>query len=111
MTPDFTQRAHNCPQDSLPKSVNQSHNRQELVECLCELFVEIDINGDGFLQWEEFTGFIIDNGMIERDTTLADRVKPYYRVPSRPLCGSRSRPPDSSIGSTSLDIKLSLIEK
>ena len=51
----------------------------EVVECLCELFVEVDLNGDGRMQWEEFTAFIIDNGMVERDGA-ADGLKGYSRV-------------------------------
>ena len=37
---------------------------------LLELFEQIDANGDGTLEWEEFTGFIIDQGMsIKKDAT------------------------------------------
>jgi hypothetical protein len=64
-------------QDHLP--VEALGAASEVVECLCELFVEVDLNGDGRMQWEEFTAFIIDNGMVERDGA-ADGLKGYSRV-------------------------------
>jgi hypothetical protein len=64
-------------------------SKQRLVECLCELFVEIDISGDDSLVWEEFTAFIIDNGMIERDTSLVNRIKSYYRAELPPKIPQR----------------------
>ena len=32
----------------------------DLVHGLCSLFQEIDINGNGFMEWDEFTGFLIE---------------------------------------------------
>jgi len=69
-------------QDHLP--VEALGAASEVVECLCELFVEVDLNGDGRMQWEEFTAFIIDNGMVERDGA-ADGLKGYSRVNTPPL--------------------------
>ena len=39
-----------------------------LVYGLYKLFSEIDFNGDGSMQWEEFTQFIIDSVMGENKT-------------------------------------------
>ena len=36
----------------------------KLVKDLCELFEQIDVNGDGALEWEEFTGFCVEAGMV-----------------------------------------------
>lgn len=33
------------------------------IEDLVELFAQVDVNGDGTMEWEEFTGAIIDGGM------------------------------------------------
>jgi WD40 repeat protein len=38
--------------------------RNTMVLKLCELFRQIDLNGDGFLDWEEFTNFIVQTGML-----------------------------------------------
>ena len=34
---------------------------------LCELFAQIDINGDGTMEWDEFTSFIVEMGMASHD--------------------------------------------
>lgn len=35
----------------------------ELVRDLIELFAQVDVNGDESMEWEEFTGFIVEAGM------------------------------------------------
>ncbi|OQR91657.1 hypothetical protein ACHHYP_04492 [Achlya hypogyna] len=46
---------------------NKSHLHQltepQLIAYLSELFAQIDINGDGSMEWEEFTSFIVDTGL------------------------------------------------
>ena len=48
-----------------------------LVRNLMELFEEIDVNGDGFLEWVEFTNHIIDLGMVKKDGVYVDTIKDY----------------------------------
>lgn len=48
---------------------------------LKELFAEIDVNGDGTMQWEEFTEFLIDAGMVSREEMSVDAVKKYHPSP------------------------------
>ena len=44
-----------------------------VVSDLCELFAQIDANGDGSMEWEEFTGFIIEQGMtVQKDVVYHD---------------------------------------
>lgn len=74
-------------QDHLP--ANSLGTPRQVAECLCELFVEVDINGDGKLEWDEFTAFIMDNGMVERDLFRVDSIKAYYKVRGR-RAGSRT---------------------
>ena len=38
------------------------------VDDLCELFDQIDVNGDAHLEWEEFTSFVIEHGMAAAET-------------------------------------------
>ena len=39
------------------------NNVVPVVGDLIELFAQVDVNGDGTMEWEEFTNFIIDAGM------------------------------------------------
>lgn len=38
---------------------------EELVQVLCLLFNEMDVNGDNFIQWEEFTSYIVESTMSD----------------------------------------------
>jgi WD40 repeat protein len=47
--------------------------RAELISALCELFNDIDVNGNGSVDWEEFTNFCVESGMSSA------------RIPKKPL--------------------------
>ena len=38
-------------------------NTQHLVASLCELFAQVDVNGDATMEWDEFYGYIHEQGM------------------------------------------------
>ena len=46
----------------------RQEERVELVSHLIDLFAQIDVNGDGSLEWEEFTSFCIEAGMSASKT-------------------------------------------
>lgn len=48
--------------DLMKRVIPYDHPSEEcdLVHGLCNLFQEIDINGNGFLEWDEFTSFLIE---------------------------------------------------
>ncbi|GBG24373.1 WD repeat-containing protein 5-like [Hondaea fermentalgiana] len=49
------------------KYLKRSHlDDAQLVSDLCELFAQIDVNGDGTMEWDEFTSFIVETGNVER---------------------------------------------
>ena len=51
------------------------HNQDEkyrLIHGLIRLFRDIDINGDGRMEWSEFTQYIIDAVIGEKDTKFFD---------------------------------------
>lgn len=52
-----------------------------LVRNLIDLFNEIDVNGDGDLEWVEFTNHIIDLGMVKKDSVFVDTIKDYLPSP------------------------------
>jgi len=43
-----------------------------LITGLIKLFQDIDINGDGHMEWSEFTQYIIDAVIGEKDTKFFD---------------------------------------
>lgn len=49
-----------------------------LVKNLIELFRQIDVNNDKSLEWDEFTGHIIELGMVRKDRTFIDAIKNYF---------------------------------
>jgi Ca2+-binding EF-hand superfamily protein len=49
-------------------------DKYELVNGLVKLFDEIDINGDGNMEWSEFTQYIIDAVIGEKDTKFFDGI-------------------------------------
>ena len=56
----------------------ETRDRVGLVKNLIELFRQIDVNNDESLEWEEFTGHIIELGMVRKDRTFIDAIKSYY---------------------------------
>ncbi|CCI44278.1 unnamed protein product [Albugo candida] len=52
----------------------------ELIANLCDLFAQIDINGDGTLEWKEFTSFIVETGLVSKNQQF-DSLHHYYHVP------------------------------
>lgn len=53
-------------------------DRVGLVKNLIELFRQIDVNNDQSLEWDEFTGHIIELGMVAKDRTFIDAIKSYF---------------------------------
>jgi len=47
----------------------------KLAANLCKFFDDVDVNGDGSMEWDEFTAFIIDKGMgskvVQNDSTTS----------------------------------------
>ncbi|KAK3259462.1 hypothetical protein CYMTET_31540, partial [Cymbomonas tetramitiformis] len=69
-------------EDGMPQDLR---NSLDMLSCLCELFVEIDINGNQVLEWEEFTSFIIDTAMVHREINTGNRDIKKYRHVETPL--------------------------
>ena len=49
-----------------------------LVRNLIDLFQQIDVNDDKTLEWVEFTSYIIELGMVRKDSNHIDAIKTYY---------------------------------
>ena len=57
----------------LPINIDQI----ELTIALRELFEQIDVNHDELMEWEEFSNYIVESGMIKKDRTFLDAIKDY----------------------------------
>jgi WD40 repeat protein len=64
----------------LPHIHGDASSRSAIVSGLCDLFAQIDLDGDGNLRWAEFTSFIVDNGMSSADYQ-PNAIKQY--IPSK----------------------------
>lgn len=52
-----------------------------MVRCLTNLFEEIDINGNGMLEWEEFTNYIIEKATIIKNLrSKNEEIKTYTKT-------------------------------
>ena len=58
---------------------SSSFDDVELVANLRELFLQIDVNGDGTMEWDEFTSYIVDCGNKDIDSEL-HHIPPYFQV-------------------------------
>jgi hypothetical protein len=46
---------------------------------LIDLFKEIDVNGDETMEWEEFSNYIIELGLVKKDKTgIVSDIKSYF---------------------------------
>jgi WD40 repeat protein len=52
-------------------------DKVKLVSSLNELFSEIDVNDDGFLEWDEFSNYIIEKGLLRNDQKFLEVIKSY----------------------------------
>ncbi|KAL4503262.1 hypothetical protein ABPG72_000868 [Tetrahymena utriculariae] len=62
-------------------------NREtKLVRCLTNLFEEIDLNGNGILEWDEFTNYVIEKATVLNNIkTKVDEIKTYTKSQVKPL--------------------------
>jgi len=56
---------------------NSEGEKNNLVSSLIDLFDQIDVNGDKHLEWKEFTGYIIEIGMISKESSDVNLIKKY----------------------------------
>ena len=63
-------------QFNIDGTADDAHTEDEktLILNLCELFSEIDFNGERFITWEDFTTYLIDTA-TDQHSRLQDRIK------------------------------------
>ena len=69
----------------------RSVSEMQLVANLCELFKEIDVNGDAMMEWDEFTSFIVDKAVVFRDDASVDAIAGYHPAHLPPVVEERSK--------------------
>ncbi|CAK9106612.1 Uncharacterized WD repeat-containing protein alr2800 [Durusdinium trenchii] len=52
----------------------------DLVADLTELFARIDVNGDGTMEWDEFTSHIVETGQVDRENE-PNSIQQYFASP------------------------------
>lgn len=57
------------------------YDEAQLVSAIVELFSQIDINGDGEMEWDEFTSFIVDSGLAANEHD-PNAIQDYRPCPS-----------------------------
>ena len=58
---------------------NLINREKKLIRCLDILFEEIDINANKYLEWEEFTNYIIDKANVISTLKLKNDVFEKYK--------------------------------
>lgn len=51
---------------------------KKITLALVDLFKEIDVNGDGTMEWEEFSNHIIELGLLRNDRSFKNVIKNYF---------------------------------
>ena len=55
--------------------------KMRLLENLVELFKEVDVNGDGQMQWEEFSRFLVEKASVYHQAQSPDKMLEYHQAP------------------------------
>ncbi|CAG9329654.1 unnamed protein product [Blepharisma stoltei] len=55
-------------------------DKVSLVNSLNDLFAEIDVNDDKHLEWDEFSNYIIEIGLVKKDHGFVDIIKNYKQA-------------------------------
>lgn len=61
--------------EHLEYSKNDQVMKKKITLALIDLFKEIDVNGDGTMEWDEFSEHIISLGMLRNDRSYKDVIK------------------------------------
>jgi hypothetical protein len=69
-----SQEKHHIDHPDAPNSVGEL----ELVANLIDLFKEIDINGDGDLEWDEFTSFVVHKANVFKQRYKVSEIDQYH---------------------------------
>ena len=66
---------------TMMRHLSEENDKIALVKSLLDLFKQIDVNGDKTMEWEEFSNYLIELGMVKRDKTFKESIKSYFPSP------------------------------
>ncbi|CAM9156385.1 unnamed protein product, partial [Discosporangium mesarthrocarpum] len=58
-------------------------SQEEIMSNLVELFKEVDINGDGMMEWDEFTRFVVEKAQLHHAKLTIDQIQEYTQAPKQ----------------------------
>ena len=58
--------------------IKSEEEKMKYVENLIESFNIIDVNGNGYILWEEFSNYIVDSGAADPKSNLVDVIRNYH---------------------------------
>lgn len=64
--------------EHLDYNKDSKEETKKITLALIELFKEIDVNGDGTMEWVEFSNHIIELGLLRNDRSFKDVIKNYH---------------------------------
>ena len=64
--------------EHLDYNKNSQEETKKITLALIDLFKEIDVNGDGTMEWEEFSNHIIELGLLRNDRSFKNVIKNYF---------------------------------
>lgn len=64
--------------DHLEYNKDSDDEIKRITLALIELFKEIDVNGDGTMEWDEFSNHIIELGLLRNDRSFKNVIKQYF---------------------------------
>jgi hypothetical protein len=63
--------------EHLDYNKDSKEDSRRITLALIDLFKEIDVNGDGSMEWEEFSNHIIELGLLRNDRSFKNVIKTY----------------------------------
>jgi len=78
-------------QENLPSQLYADSGKKELFTNLVDMFKEVDINGDGSMEWEEFTRFMVEKAALYKESQNVERIPNYFHNKQLESCGFRHR--------------------
>jgi hypothetical protein len=97
---------------SLPQHLSESLSpvAAELTANLVELFREVDVNGDGYMEWEEFTRFMVEKAALFKEQLALESIPCYsHNVNEETSMGKSGHRHRESIDSLCVIPKYSLL--
>lgn len=63
--------------------MNKTYKKEDVILNLLQIFYEVDLNGDGTMQWPEFTNYLVEVGQSEKQGNLLSYKQNPFKDPHR----------------------------